>query len=583
MQEYFQEIVVLTLVALAALLTFGSLSPIWIFFGANLVLLLTGIIEVQDILHGFSNEALAILILMLMISEVFKRKRVLYYILPQLVEIKSLKKLLILITSFVGVTSPWLNNTPIVAITLPQVVEWSKAQNISPSKVLIPLSYASILGGCVTLIGTSTNLIANSIAIDLGLPSLQLFDFFMVGSIMLVLGLLYLWLFADLALMPRLDPSKFFTQNKRQYLIESFVTDNSSLIGKTVNEAGLRNLEGTYLVQIIRGGKSIQPVTPNHKILAQDKLIFAGDPKVVSDITNKNWGLSFPDELSFAADAEKVTEVVVSPNSHLVNKRIKDSQFRAKYDAAILAVHRGGSLLKGKIGEVILKPGDVLMILEGSDFSSRIENNPGFYLINSTARPAAAKTWHHWMMIAGFVVSIILPALGWVKLSLSLLIYFAVLLAFERKNIGNIRKAIDYHLILIIVLSLSLGKAIMNVGIGEHFNTWLSFLPLDNTFLMVLILFAVSNVLSSFITSKAALAILMPVCLALVTSGFLEARIYILALAFGSAANFITPFGYQTNLMVYGAGNYKTIDYFKLGLPLTVIYGVVCATILSLC
>lgn len=123
----------------------------------------------------------------------------------------------------------------------------------------------------------------------------------------------------------------------------------------------------------------------------------------------------------------------------------------------------------------------------------------------------------------------------------------------------------------------------MNVGIGEHFNTWLSFLPLDNTFLMVLILFAVSNVLSSFITSKAALAILMPVCLALVTSGFLEARIYILALAFGSAANFITPFGYQTNLMVYGAGNYKTIDYFKLGLPLTVIYGLVCATILSLC
>ena len=573
---------IVTLILLVAALAFTRLHAVWAFFLANVVFLVFGIIDVPTLLQGLANEQLAVLVLMLLISELFRRRQLLETLLSRFWK-KDLngRQMLLGMTSGIGLTSAFLNNTPLVAMFSSHLLKWCNNKGLSPSRFLLPLSYASILGGCMTLIGTSTNLIANGLAIDLGLPGLDVFDFTPVGAAMFVVGLAYLWWVAPKLIPERRAADQFFLNSQRQYLIEARVSDASELQNKSVEAAGLRNLKGTFLVQIIRNGDTIQPVGPQTVIKAGDTLIFTGNPKVVSDLTKKKWGLEFPEKLSSRKRYENSSEIVISRNSHLAGKKVKDTDFRARYDGAILAVHRNGDLLKGKVGDIQLRAGDVLLVLEGSDFRVRTRNNPGFYVIDREPFDNHYNRRELLWVATGFLATLVLAAGGWVPLSLALLCFFGILLLFEGGKAGNLRSSIDYHLILLIVFSLSLGQGLVASGGAGYLAHFLDGLRHISAFWQIVSLFLLSNLLSSFLTSKAALAILMPITVPLVMSGIIDGKTLVLCLALGAAANFMTPFGYQTNLMVYGPGNYRFMDFVKAGLPLTLLYALVCALILG--
>jgi di/tricarboxylate transporter len=482
--------------------------------------------------------------------------------------------------------SAFLNNTPLVAIMMPYVHNWSKKNNIKPSKLLIPLSYAAILGGCATLIGTSTNLIVNGLVTDqLIVPDLKplgIFDFTIVGLPMIILGSIYLILFSNKLLPSKVDAMAEFSSQPREYLVEAQVRTNSKIIGKTVEGAGLRNLKGLFLVEISRGDQRFSAVTPSQILREDDVLMFAGDTETIAEMVNSQMGLALTQIGMFAKRAHtEVVEIVVSHNSTFIDKTVRQAGFRGKYDAAILAVHRNGEKISGKIGMVELKAGDVLLLLVGDDFSKRSVDTNDFYLI-SKIREFRKLSWYQVaVLFGGLAAAIVLSGLGYVSLFMALIVLMILIQFLRIASPKDIPKAIDYNLAIIIVLSLALGTAMVKTGMADIIANFIisvfrPFGPLG----MLFGIFMITNLLASYITNKAAAAIIFPISVSAAINMGLPPLPFILVVAFAAAANFITPIGYQTNLMVYGPGGYSFKDYMKIGLPLTFIYMFVAVFIL---
>jgi len=461
----------------------------------------------------------------------------------------------------------------LVAIFMPFVRNWAVEHKKYPSQYLIPLSYATILGGAVTLVGTSTHLIVNGLVTENNLPSLSIFDFTPVGLAMLVLGLIYILIFYK-TLPKNPDVLEDFNKQNRNFFIEANIKENAFIIGKSIEEASLRNLKSLFLVEIIRKDKIISPVSPNEILEQEDVLIFTGNTQSFDDLLDANLGLTLPKAArDIITENANIVEVVVSYNSWMIGKKIKETDFRGKYDGAIIAVHRNGEKLSGKIGDIIIQPGDVLLVLAGKDFYKRTENNQAFYILSvqqNTPTTSVGKV----LLVFGLVLtSIILSAVNLLPLFTGLLITLIVAISLQLVPFNEIRKGLDFNLIFIIALGLALGRAMENSGTAEFISqvihTYFSNLPVIS---LLMILFLCTNLLASYITNSAAVAIMFPIALALSKTLGINYLPFVLIISFGAAANFITPIGYQTNLMVYGPGRYKFNDYLKFGLPLTIIY-----------
>lgn len=565
-------------------LYWGIVKPVLAFLIAIVVLVLSGLITPKEAVHGFANEQLAVIILLLVISGIIHRIGVLDMVFRSWFSRRnSPKTFLAKMVAVVGGSSAFLNNTPLVAMFIPYVYSWSKEKGYPASKLLIPLSYASILGGCITLIGTSTNLIVNGLAIDAGQQPLGIFDFLPVGGAMLVLGSIYLYFFSG-QLLPNNDHSEEELVNRpREYFVETQVRSGSRLVGKDLEQAGLRDLDGLFLVEIARNGKLISPVSRSEVLEEGDDLFFVGDPLKVSDLKDPALGLSLPKSCDMPiGGASDIVEVVVAQNSYLVGKQVRNTDFRAKFDGAILAIHRNGEQLKGHIGEIELKAGDALLVLAGNDLETRMGNAPDFYRISTVREVVEVPTWKKFLLVAGFIVSIGLAAAGIVPLFTMLLTVMVLFLVLGLTTGQEVRRSLDWELIMVIALGLALGKAIENSGVSILIANMV--LPMG-VFVgaagILAVIFAVTNLLSAFMTSKAAVAIVLPISLSVATA--LQAPVvpFILIVAFGGAANFITPIGYQTNLMVYGPGRYSFSDFMKIGLPLTLLYLITSTLILA--
>lgn len=469
---------------------------------------------------------------------------------------------------------------------MPYVHRWSRKNKIHPSKLLIPLSYAAILGGCATLIGTSTNLIVNGMVTDSqiipGLEPLELFDFTLVGFPMIIIGSIYLILFGNKLLPARKDVFEDFSDKSREYLIDAQIQSKSKIVGKTIEEAGLRNLRGLFIVEISRENDRLSAVSPQEILKTGDVLVFAGDTNTVADMINSDIGLTFTEIGQFAKRSyTEVVEVVVSHNSSLISKTVRQTGFRGQYDSAILAIHRNGEKISGKIGKVRLKAGDVLLLLAGDDFSKRYNDSNDFYLISKIREFRKMKWYQTLTLFGGIAAAILFSALNLISLFMALMILIILILLLKIASPKDIPKSIDFNLALIIVLALSLGTAMIKTGMADMIADFIIsvFKPFGPFGLLVGI-FLITNLLASYITNKAAAAIIFPIS---VTAGLnlgLSPTPFILIVAFAAAANFITPIGYQTNLMVYGPGGYSFKDYMKIGLPLTIIYMFTSATIL---
>ena len=587
-----QETLHIILVFIAVIFILLSLYREW--FGPSFTFMLAiaflgicKIITPQEILHGFANEQVAIIILLLLYGDIIRRTSIIERIFDKLFHsARSYKGFLSRMMLIVASLSSMLNNTPLVAIMMPYVHNWCKKNNYSPSKFLIPLSFAAILGGSITLIGTSTNLIVSSMVEDQDiipdLKSIEMFDFAAVGIPMLVLGFFYILIFGEKMLPERIKINKEYKKTGRDYLIETRVRHSSSLIGKTIESANLASYKGLYLVEVIRDSENLQ-LTENVEIEEDDILVFAGDNAHIADLIDSNDGLVISELGMFVKKKQaRVKEIVISQNSILIGKNVQTVNFRAKYDATVLAVHRNGEQVTAKLDTVTLRAGDVLLIYAGINYDSRALVSQDFYFLTEIEDKTKVENYKVYIMLVGLVTTIVLSALNILNLFIGLVVLLLIALLFKITTAKELPRSIDYNLAIIIVMSLALGTAMIETKAADLIADSLIkvFMPLGTVGVLFAV-YLITTILAAYITNKASVGIIFPIALSLAVNLGVSATPFVLTVAFASAANFMTPIGYQTNLMVYGPGGYTFTDFFKIGWPLTLIYMVTTVVILS--
>lgn len=590
-------IVLVVLIFLVTALYRDWFRPVLVFLISIVALNLTGVLSAEDTLQGFANKEIAVVLMLIVLAGIIKKLGVIEGLFASILSSKmSYNSFLFKMMAGTSVVSGFINNTPLVAIMIPYVSNWAKRKGITPSRVLIPLSYATILGGTLTLIGTSTNLIVNSLVIEekkkgvaqgisalQNMQELQLFDFTSVGFPLLICGIIYL-MFASKFLLPnRPDAIDEFKEHQREYLVQTVLKKNSVLAGKTIEEANLRHLPGLFLVEIIRRERRITPVGPQELIEEEDVLMFAGATGTVLELVSTSGELVIPEYESVGVNGKQdVVEVVISNNSQLIDKKVKETDFRGLYDAAIVAIHRNGEKLSGKIGEMILKPGDLLLLITGKDFKLRISEARDIYTVSKVMeinRPELGKSL---FVLLGTLAAIVLSAMQVIPLFQSLLILVLGSIFLKIINLNDLKKIIDFDLILILAFALAISKAIVNTGTATYFSSKLItlFEPLGIVGILLGV-YLITTLLTEIITNAAAASIVFPIAIQITLSLGLDPKPFVLAIAFAGSASFATPFGYQTNLMVYGPGGYKFSDFLRIGIPLNVISMIVTVSLLA--
>lgn len=545
-----------------------------VFLSAVAFLIGPGIINTQDILTSFANEQVAVIVMLLAIGQFLKRSPVIEELFQKLfLKTKGYFSFTAKMSVFVSLFSGVMNNTPLVALLLPYVTEWGKKNKVSPSKLLIPLSFAAIMGGGLTLIGTSTNLIANSILVTKTGDGLSMFSFFTIGAPLVVIGIIYILIFGKRMLPDNKGMISKFQENKREYLVDLLVKEGSPLVGKTIGESNLRSLNGLYLVEIVRPDKVRTAPGPKEIMRAGDYIIFAGQTENIVDVLNMDLGLEMPNDLQQLQTKKEVVEVIMPFNSTLSKKKIKDTDFRARFDAAIIAVRRDGEKLFGKIGEITLQKGDMMLCVAGHDFYKRIERSKELTLISNVRQLQDIDGRKSLSLIIATAIAILLPAIGLISLFQSLLLLFVYLLLSKVVLFGEVKRSINIGLISIMGGALSIGVAMDKSGTAELIaSKGLTVLEPLGPIGILAGVYLITNILAAYMTNIAAVSIILPIAISFAQVNNYDLMPFVFCVAFAGSKTFLTPIGYQTNLMVYGPGGYNFKDYFRFGFPLTVIF-----------
>lgn len=555
-------------------------KPTAIFGSVVLVLSILGIIPLSELFEHMANPSIVTIFLLIFITASLKE----HFNLMGLVDvffhkIKHPRIFLVAFTPLVSLLSSVVNNTPIVALFIPYIYEWSKKRNVSPSKYLIPLSFAATLGGTITLIGTSTNLVLNGLMISNGFEAFGFTDFLIPGLLVTVGGLIYLVTVGYHLLPEHKSMLEDLNQDQRNYIVETLVAAQSGLINKTVKEGGLRSLNGLYLVEINREGKVISPVRPDQILLAGDLLYFAGETSKVTELVKtERYGLVFPKTEKYnLGNKLDLVETLVPAMSNLGGKRVKETNFRDRYDAAIVAIKRDGHQLGGKIGDQTLAYGDMLLLTAGSSFREKIRGAKNLYNISyiDSIGQSHKKEKRIFGLVALFVISAWVFSL--IDLLMGLVILQVALFALKLANFDQLKRQFNPDLFLILVFAIAFGSALINTGTAG----WLTEILLgkivgQSPTTLLLVLFLITVLLTSFVTNVAAVAIIFPVAAVLIPEIGLPAKDVFLTIAFAASCSFLTPISYQTNLMVYEPGGYKASDFLRVGLPLTILYALIC-------
>lgn len=563
-------VILLFVLTIAGLIRFQA-YPERVFGVLLLVLLFSGLTDSTTVVNSFANQGLLTLILLMICSLAFEKTKLLRVIAKTIIRPSYLSTWLRLY-GFTVLASSLLNNTAVVSTLLAPLRNNS---HHAASKLLLPLSYAAIFGGTLTLVGTSTNLIVNSMMLDASLPALHFFDFTAVGSVVVIscgmgLFLLSRWL-------PN-NPKNIVVAS--DYFVDLKVSLESSLIGKSIEDNGLRNLESLFLVEILRAGRLISPVAPHEVIEPNDRLIFSGDIKKVTLLSQFD-GLSlFADKNGLPLD--NLSEVIIRPDSVLVGKTLKSAGFRALFDAAVVGVRRDGETLSGKLGDAVLRAGDYLTLAMGDDFTSRRNISKNFYVVSDVETEQLLSGYKEKLAIGGFFAAIALSALGWVSLFKGLVLLLGLLLLTGSLNANEVMQRLPRQIWLIIGSALVLSQALTSSGALNGLKAWIvlhhdSFTPLMG----LIVIYVCTWFLTELVTNNAAAALIFPIGLSLSHSLGVDPKAFLLTVAFGASASFISPYGYQTNLMVYSAGGYRLSDFVKVGLPISLIYGVAVVSMLN--
>ena len=568
-------IILLCFIAMAAY----RVSPDISLMGGITILLVTGIITPAQAFVGLSNEGVITVAILYVVVAGLKETGAIAWLGQSLLgRPKTLRAAQLRLMSPVAAMSAFLNNTPVVAMFIPAVSDWAKKNQISPSKLMIPLSYAAIAGGTCTLIGTSTNLVVNGLLIEENqTASLGMFDLAWIGIPVTIITFIYI-VTTQKWLLPERLPSSSQFGDVRQYTVEMIVEADSPLDGKTIEQAGLRHLPGLYLIEIDREGTILPAVSPQEKIHSNDRLIFAGVVDSVVDL-QKIRGLKPATDQVFKLNSRRedrcLIEAVVSHNCPLAGKSIREGGFRTLYNAAVIAVARDGEQLKIKLGDIILRPGDTLLLEAHPSFAAQQRNSRDFYLVSKLQEselPNHDKAKVSLTILLGMVIT---AAFGLLPILHAALLAAALMVIFRCTRGRTARRSVDWQVIIVIAASFGLGSALQSTGAAEAIASSLTTLSADNAYLALAITFLVTALFTAFATNNTAAVLMFPISLStaqLLDVNFLPFAVVIMVAA---SASFATPIGYQTNLMVYGPGGYHFSDYLRIGIPLTILVGLI--------
>ncbi len=548
------------------------------------VVLVLGYISPEEAISGFANPAVITIALLFVLSHALQKSGILEYMVIRLNKLTERSRFLGLFVFLISVAlaSAFVNNTAIVAIFIPLTIRLAQKYNLSPSKLLMPLSYIAIIGGTLTLVGTSTNLLVNSIYVNTisSSPPLGMFEFAKFGLVMLVIGVAYL-----LIAVPFLLPSRTVTSSLTKsyhmggYLTELKVSAESPLVGRTCKERAVNKNYDITVLDILRDGKLISKNIRDTIIYPEDILFVRGSlenflrMKEVEKVTMLTDEKLTQDELIH--DDNTLVECLITNQTDLVGKSLMEINFRRRFGSFILAIRREGEILRKKIAHVVLQAFDTLLIYGPIEKIKELSDS-GDFIVLGEIEATLQKHKYWWVSVAVIFGAVILAALGIVPILKGALIGAIFLLVIRVITANEAYQSINWQVIVLIAALIPLGIVIQKSGTAFWIATVLNdianaFDPLIRPTIMLSLIYLVTIILTEM-TSNAATAIIMtPIAISAAQQMGLDPRTFVFAVCFAASASFITPIGYQTNLMVYSPGGYKFTDYVRVGLPLAIV------------
>ena len=561
------------------MMAFTRVSPDIITTAGLTLLLLTGVLEPQQALVGFANEGmLTVAVLYVVVSGLTETGAVGWIVHHLLGRPRSTRHAQLRLMLPVAGLSAFLNNTPVVAIFIPAVQDWARRHRLTLSHLLIPLSYASIAGGTCTLIGTSTNLVVDGLLKnETAGPGFALFDLIWIGLPVTLSLFLFILLFGKW-LLPARAPILDDLENVREYTVEMLVEPDCPLVGQGIEEAGLRQLPGLFLVEIDRGGYMLPAVSSQERLQANDRLIFTGIRDSVVDLQKIRGLIPAADQVFKLYQARRdrcFLEAVVSNSHPLIGKTVREGRFRTRYNAVIIALARNGERIKQKIGEIRLCAGDTLLLETNPGFLQQQRNSRDYFLVSPIGD---SHPLHHEGAATALAISVgmvLVVALGWLSM-LKAALLAAGLMIITRCTDGRIaRRAPDWQVLVVIATSFGIGAALQKTGAAALVSQGLVSAAQGDPWLSLALIFVATALLTSVATNNVAAVLMFPIALATAQDMQVSLLPFAVTIMVAASASFATPIGYQTNLMVYNAGGYRFWDFVRVGLPLTLLVGLV--------
>lgn len=569
------------------LLAFTRVAPDLIFLAALTVLLTFNVITPVEAFSGVANTGLITIAVLYIVAAALQETGVMSSLAGRLLgRPKSIALAQLRMMLPVTLMSAFLNNTPIVMMWLPVLDEWAKKYRISPSKLMLPLSYAAIFGGCCTILGTSTNLVITGLLAKEvpSLPPLNLFSIAKVGAPCAVLGLIYVMI-ASRWLLPDRRGVDQELSNPKEYTVEMLINPGSPLIGQSIEQAGLRHLRGMFLMEINRGAEVLPAVSPQTRLQVDDRLVFVGIVESVVELQRIR-GLTPATNQVFKLDSPRETrvliEAVVSDTCPLIGQTVRDGRFRTVYNAVIIAVSRNGERIRKKIGDIVLKPGDTLLLETLPSFLDQQRHSRDFYLVSRIEGYTAPRHRRAKVAAAIFLGMVIAAGSGKIDLLHASMIA-AGLMIITRCITSNVaRSHVRWEVLIAIAASFGMGEAMMKTGLAGEIATTIIGRIGDHPFTALLVIYFMTMIMTEVLTNNAAAVLMFPIGLA--TAASLEANVlpFAIAIMLASSFGFATPLGYQTHMMVYGPGGYRFSDFLRMGTPLNIVMGIVAVPLIPI-
>ncbi|EMK3270027.1 SLC13 family permease [Vibrio vulnificus] len=567
-----QGFVLALLLGIITCLLVTKIKPSYIFAGAAFAAFMAGMSDLTAIAANFTNSSLLTLVLLILASTALEKTRLISWVSRSISEGR-----LLTVVAKLGFSTAFLssftNNTAVVVSLIGAI---KRNRQHAPSKLLIPLSYAAIFGGTLTLIGTSTNLIINSFVEDAGLPSLSFFTPTLIGLAIVIGGVLVLIPLSYL--LPDYDDQG---QDELPYFLEAAVEPGSPLVGRSITENNLRALRKLFLAEVIRDGQTVPSVGPDFVLQAKDRLLFCGEVDSVSTLQEIP-GLTLFGQQHL--NGQNFVEVVVSSSATFCNKTLKSSRFRDRFDAVVVAIRRGHERLEGGLGNITLAAGDTLVVVPGKRFEAeRQAHRKEFVLMNDLDSSARLDSHKSTLVLLGFMAVIAAALTGLVPIIKGLALYLLALVVSGIVQLNELRRRFPIDIVVIVGSALSIAQLMISSGFSERmggmfieaFNGWGVFGALVATYFVTLIL-------TELVTNNAAAALAFPLGYSMALGYGVDPMPFIMAVLFGASASFISPYGYQTNLLVYSVGNYRLLDYLKIGVPISLVYSVLVLTLIPI-